>query len=249
MSLHRRSAGRLLSLLVTVMVAARVAPPAHAATPLAEIGPFSSYAVGHVPGGGYLLVWHDAPHDRLRLQRVSAAGFPVGPSKIATELSEGDSPSVGSVAVSADGSWSVFWTQPSGADQVGVGGAFFDAQDHRLGHVVYPDPIPDPGGGVVTSFGPVAVALPGGGYAVAFTVGSIDDPLGDPLRPTVTWAFLMRVDGSGNRVEAVQVSEGAESFQGAGDIGLAAGHLVVLVGARPTDGSTSAIRVRLYDLD
>jgi hypothetical protein len=250
---RRRSAARpLVALAVVLALAAALAgtASARAAVALAEIGPFSSYAAGHLPGGGYLVVWHDAPGDRLRLQRISPAGFPVGPSRVVLELSEGDSPAIGSVAVSADGSWAVFWTQPSGADQIGVGGAFFDAQDHLLGHVVYPDPIPDPGGGVVTSFSPVAVALPFGGYAVAFTVGSIDDPVGDPLRPTVTWAFLMRVDRAGNRVgDGVQVSEGAESFQGAGDLGLGAGRLVVLVGARPTDGATTAIRVRFYDLE
>ena len=249
--LPRRSPWPPLALLVLAIAAASAvatAPPAGAATVLAEIGPFSTYAVGHVPGGGYLVVWRDGPFDRLRLQRVSPAGFPVGPSKVVVELPEADSPALGTVAVSSTGDWAVLWTQPSGADQVGIGGAFFDAQDHLLGHVVYPDPIPDPAQ-VLTTGGPSAVALPGGGYAVAFGLGDVDPPEGDPLRPTHTRAYLMRVDRSGNLVgEEVQVSAGSVEFEGALDLATGGGRLAVLVHSTPADGSTSAIEVRLFDL-
>ena len=252
MPLPRRSAARLLSIVATVVAAASAvagAGPAGAATVLAEIGPFSSYAVGHIPGGGYMLVWRDGAHDRLRLQRVSPAGFPVGASKVVVELPFGDSPSLGTVAVSATGDWAVLWTQPSGADQVGIGGAFFDAQDQLLGHVVYPDPIPDPQQ-VITTGGPSAVALPGGIYAVAFGLGDVDPPDGDPLRPTHTRAYLMRVDRSGNLIgDEVQVSEGSAEFEGALDFATGGGRLAVLVYSTPADRSTSAIEVRLFDLD
>lgn len=251
MSRPRRSAGRLPWLAVTVVAAAfAVAAPTRAAVPLADIGPFSSYAVGHLPGGGYLVVWRDASGERLRVQRVSPAGFPVGSSKTVLEPLDGDFlfASVASVAVGPTGAWAVFWNQPNGADQVGIGGAFFDAQDRLLGHEVYPDPIPDPEQEVTTG-GPIAVALPGG-YAVAFGVGDVDPGSGDPLRPTKTRAFLMRVDGAGNLVgEPVQASQGAVEFESTLALRTGAGRLAVLMHATPTDRSTSALSVRLFDLD
>lgn len=211
--------------LVLALVAWAAAPGfALAPTVLAEIGRGAVAAIGAVPGGGYLLVWQDANVD-IKMRRISAAAFPVGPTKTVLTLAE--PVLISAVVVAESGAWAVFWTEGAGADQVGVGVAFFDAQDRFVRQVSYPDPIPDPGARVI-SFAPHAIALPGGGFAVAFTVGIQEDPVGDPLKPNDTDAWIRRVDAEGQQIgQPVRVNEETAGFQSSVGIGFAAGNVVV----------------------
>lgn len=69
-----RARGALLVLGLAAATAApsRALPP----TPLAETGVSVSFALGSIPGGGYLLVWQDPLTFVLMARRISAAGFP-----------------------------------------------------------------------------------------------------------------------------------------------------------------------------
>src|SRR5262249_51901996 len=145
------------------------AAPGWAFTPvaLAEIGPQIPFAVGSIPTGGYLLVWQDVRRSdfAVQAQRFTAAGQPQGPVKT-LDVRPHSQLSPFSVAVGETGAWGVFWVEGAGADQIGIGGALFDAHDRLLKRLSYPDPVPDPGG-LIISYRPKAVALPDGGFWLA----------------------------------------------------------------------------------
>jgi hypothetical protein len=216
-------------------------------TPVAEVGPFVSFALGGIPGGGYLLVWQDPLTFVVMAQRISAAGFPVPPAKSVATLD--DSVLVQTVAVTASGAWLVLWTQPAGADQVGVGGALFDAQDHLQRLFLIADPLPDPGGRVISS-APHAAVLPGGGFAVAFEVGIQEDPAGDPLRPSDSDVYAVRLDAGANPVgQPVRVNEETIGFQHPTGLGASATGLVVSWDSNDGNAGALEIHVRVLGFD
>lgn len=238
-------------LAATLFAVAQLVAPAWAFFPgqVAVTGNFSEFAAGPAADGGYRLAWVVAePPDFqfvLRSQRVSAAGFPFGTSE--TELPVPNSARVDSVVQAPSGAWGVFWTQPSGADQLGVGGALFGPDGALVRQFVLSDPIPDPGG-LVISYDPIGVALGDDGYAIALTVGIQEDPVHDPLTPTETRAYLIRVDASGNQQGApVRVQETAAKFQAATSLAVGGGHLAVGLVARDTGSPETQLSVRLFD--
>ena len=227
--MRRASRHRVSPFLVTFLtvVTSGLAPAAKAVAPAALVNTSGvvDFAVAHVPGDGYILAWQDPLSRRLRARRVSAAGTPQGDVGGMPDLPSGiQGPAL---AVAPSGRWLAIWTQPAGADQVGLAGALFNAQDRLVRRFELPDPIPDPGG-LVTSFGAHVAALPGGGFAVAFTVGIQDDPLADPINPSDTDAYLLRLDRQGRQVGgAVRVHADAEGFQAASDVGASGAGIVV----------------------
>jgi hypothetical protein len=231
--------------LLALALAATAAPGfAFAPTVLADVGPFANAAVGALPGGGYLLVWRDSRNGQIKAQRISAAGFPGRVEILSASLD-----AVTSVVVMESGAWVAFGIEGAGADQVGVGAVFFDAQDRFVRHVSYPDPIPDPGG-LVISEAPRAVALPGSGFLVAFEVGIQADPLRDPLQPSDTDVYLMKLDADGQRVDAVRVNEQTAGFQFPTGIGLSASGVVVSWGSRVPDAAEQGeVRARVFTPD
>jgi hypothetical protein len=241
----RRRAACFVAALLFLMVA-----PGWAFTPvtLADTGPYYGFASGRLPTGGYLLAWQDVRRSTsaLRVQRFTAAGRPLGPTK---DLDLGDSGGIGVtfVAVNDSGAWGVFWEEGSGADQIGVGAAFFDAQDKLLARVSYPDPIPDPGG-LIISYHPLALALSGGGFYVATEVGTQDDPVNDPLRPTRSDVYVMKLDRAGRKVgEAVRVNSTTSGFHRLTGLGGSRDHVVVSWDAVPVAPEPPAVRARFLD--
>ncbi|MDP9122578.1 MAG: hypothetical protein M3O15_14625, partial [Acidobacteriota bacterium] len=206
---------RAVCVVAALLLSAAVPGRAFAPVTLVDIGPQTRFAAGRIPAGGYLLVWQDVRRSDFALtaQRFTAAGRPVGPAKDLDVGSPHVQMSVSSVAVADSGAWGVFWVEGAGADQVGVGGALFDARDRLLKRLSFPDPIPDPGG-LIISYHPLAVALSGGFFFVASEVGTQEDPLGDPLRPTRSDVYVMRLDAAGRKVgDAVRVNQTTQGFQ------------------------------------
>lgn len=247
--LHSRgTAGAAVMLLLTSALPARAA---FAPATLADIGPQANFAAGAIPTGGYLLVWQDPRRSdfALTLQRLTAAGRPMGKVKL-LDVGAGaphEPLGVSSVAVAASGAWGVFWVEPSGADQIGIGCALFDAHDQLLERLSFPDPIPDPGG-LIISYHPIAVALAGGGFLVATEVGTQDDPTADPLRPTHTDVYVMKLDAGGHKVGgAVRLNQATTGFQHLTGMGGFKDHVVVSWDSIPAGPETGAVRARFLD--
>jgi len=224
--------------------------PGWAFTPvaLADVGPQTFFAVGGIPTGGYLLVWQDARGSDFAVlaQRFTAAGRPLGPVKTLDVGPAHDQLSVFSVAVGETGAWGVFWVEGAGADQVGIGGALFDAHDRLLKRLSFPDPVPDPGG-LVISYNPKAVALPGGGFWLASEVGTQDDPTEDPLRPSRTDVYVRRLDAAGQAVgAAVRANEVTTGFHRLTGVGGSRDHVVVSWDAISGELETRAVRARFF---
>src|SRR5262249_7797534 len=140
-----------------------------------------------------------------------------------------------------------FWVELAGADQVGVGGALFDAQDRLLQRMHFPDPVPDPLG-LIISYHPLAVPLSGGGFFVAFEGGTQEDPVGDPTRPSRSDGYVMKLDAAGKKVgEAVRVNQTTQGFQHLTGVGGSKDHLVVSWDSVPGGLESSAIRARFLD--
>jgi hypothetical protein len=245
-----RSSGCLAACTAAALLSTAM-PPAWAFAPaaLASIGPRTSYAIGAIPAGGYLLVWQDPSRGdfALGLRRFSAAGQPMGAAKLLDVGAPHVQLGVETVAVFPSGAWGVFWVEPSGADQEGIGGALFDAHDQLLRRVSYPDPVPDPGG-LIISFHPIAVAVPGAGFLLASEVGTQDDPTADPLRPSRTDVYVMKLDASGNPLgKAVRANESPGGFQHLTGMGGSRDHVALTWDAVPAGPETSAVRARFFD--
>ncbi len=248
--LHRLRRRRAAVVVVAALLCTG-AVPAWAFSPMALVdpGPNNRFASGRIPAGGYLIAWQHEKQGLLVLsaQRLTAAGKPQGPAKDLDVGQPETQVSVSSVVVADSGAWAVFWVEGSGADQVGVGGALFDAQDRLLRRVLYPDPIPDPGG-LIISYHPRAVGLSGGGFFVAFEVGTQDDPTADPLRPTRTDVYVMKLDAAGRKVgEAVRVNQAMQGFHFLAGVGGSQDHVVVSWVAIPGGPETTAVRARFLD--
>ena len=214
---------------------------------LIDAGPQSLFASGSLPGGGYLFVWEDPADFRLTAQRFTAAGRPLAAAKVLDVGAVDEQVSVSSVAVGDSGAWGVFWVEGAGADQIGVGGALFDAKDRLLQRMSFPDPVPDPGG-LIISYHPLAVALAGGGYLVAFEVGTQEDPTADPLRPTRSDVYVMKLDAAGRiQGSARLLNQTTQGYQHLTDVGGNKDHVVVSWDSLPGDPSTSAVRARFLD--
>jgi hypothetical protein len=244
---HRRSLYLVFALAVA---AAGSTAAAHAAAsiPLVDTGLPVGVGVARVPGDGYLVAWQDPSTFRLRARRISASGIPGDEVGGLPELPfDFSGPAV---AVAPSGRWLVVWTQPAGADQIGLAGALFDEEDLLVRLFELPDPIPDPGGLVISSGGLVA-ALPGGGFAVALTIGIQEDPLADPLNPSDTDAYVLRLDDQGLEVGgAVRLHADAEDFQVATDVGASGAGIVVAwtSWSREIEDDREAL-VRVFGLD
>jgi hypothetical protein len=210
-----------------------LAAAAGAAAPvqLAEPGPFPEVAVAHAPGDGYRLFWQDLETLELRSRPVDASGFPTGEVEHLLTLSEPiDSPRA---AVSSEGTWLVLWVAGAGADQVGVLGALFDGGGTKIRDLELPEPVPDPQNAI--GEGPSLAARPDGGFVVAWTIGVQEDPLGDPLSPSDTDAYVLRLDGQGLQVgDPVRVNAVSEGYEYAA--GVAASETGVAVTWRSADG-------------
>lgn len=244
LALVRRAAWMLAGLVLVMAAPGRAFVPAA----LADVGP-GDFATGAIPSGGYLLSWQDVRRSdfALTMQRLTAAGQPAGAAKLLDVGSPHLQLVASSVAVSAAGLWAVFWVEPAGADQVGVGAAFFDARDKLLARMSYPDPVPDPGG-LIISYHPIAVALTGGGFVVAFESGTQDDPTADPLRPTRSDIYVMKLDATGKQLgAAVRVNQETTGFQHLTGVGATGSHVVVSWDSIPGGPETSAVRARFLD--
>ncbi|HYU35791.1 MAG TPA: hypothetical protein VEW48_26840 [Thermoanaerobaculia bacterium] len=237
---------RVTGLAFALVALAAVPGSASAPTTLARFEPFTGFATGSLPGNnGYLLVWKDA-QERLKVRRISATGVP-GASKSLMTLDPYQN--IRSVAVTASGAWAVFWIEPAGGDQIGIGGALFDAGDRLVRRMSFPDPLPDPGG-LVISFEPRVLALPDGGFLVAFDVGIQDNPVNDPLQPTDTDVYLMRLDAAGEIAGGpVRLNQRTDGFQFLIDAGLSAHGLVVLWGSRLTTSAPITLWASVVDFD
>jgi hypothetical protein len=93
------------------------------------------------------------------------------------------------------------------------------------------------------------VAHPAGGFVVAFNFGIQEEPLGDPLRPSDTDVYVMRLDAGGQKIgEAVRVNQDTAGFQRLTGIGVSASGIVVGWTSRPAPGTPDDLRVRLLTL-
>jgi hypothetical protein len=249
-----RRSPRLIALrmaCVAVALALASAIPGLAFNPVAQIdvGPNARFAAGRLPAGGYLLVWQDTRRSDFRLtaQRFTAAGRPTAPAKLLDVGATHGSLAVASVAVGDTGAWAVFWAQATDPDEIGIGAAFYDAQDRLQQWMVYDDPIPDPGE-LIISYSPHGIALAGGGYVVAVEVGTQDDPTADPLQPTRTDVYVMKLDAAGRKVgDAMRLNETAQGFHRLTGVGGSRNHIVVTWDAVPVQGQASAVRARFLD--
>jgi hypothetical protein len=243
--LRRRAAYVAAALLFTAAVPALAFSPAV----LVDLGLDARFASGRLPAGGWLLVWQNLKQGVfvLEAQRLTAAGQPLGPAKDLDIGPPNVQLSISSVVVGDSGAWGVFWVEDAGADQVGVGGALFDAHDKLLQRMSFPDPIPDPGG-LIISYHPLAVALSGGGFFVASEVGTQDDPTADPLQPTRTDVYVMRLDAVGRKMgDAVRVNETTQGFHRLTGVGGSKDHVVVSWDSIPGGPETTAVRARFLD--
>jgi hypothetical protein len=248
---HRLTLTLCRSAFVATTLLLSVALPTRAFTPVALIdaGPYVKYAAGRLPAGGYLLVWQDVRRNTsaLTVERFNPAGRSLGPAKDIDPGPPGGEIDIASVAVEDSGAWGIFWVEGAGADQLGVGGAFFDAQDKLLARVSYPDPIPDPGG-LIISYHPLALALSGGGFIVATEVGTQENPVNDPLRPTRTDVYVMKLDAVGRKLgSSVRVNETTAGFQRLTGVGGGKDHVVVSWDSIPGGPETEAVRARFLD--
>jgi len=240
--LRRRGAHVVAALLFTAGV------PGWALSPVAlvDLGVDTTFACGHMPAGGYLLVWQNLSQG-LSVQRFTEAGELLGPTKNLDIGQPHAQVFITSVVVGDSGGWGVFWTEAAVPDETNVGGALFDAQDKLLQRMSFPDPIPDPGG-LIIDYHPLAIALSGGGFFVASEVGTQDDPNGDPLQPTRTDVYVMRLDAAGRQVgDAVRVNQTAQGFQNLTGVGGSKDHVVVSWDSVTPDVSSTAVRARFLD--
>lgn len=243
--LRDRAAHVVTALLFTAAVPGWAFSPAV----LVDLGVDTNFAAAGIPTGGYLLVWQNQKQGVfvLEAQRLTAAGQPSGPVKDLDVGAPNVQLSISSVAVGDSGGWGVFWTEAAEADEVGVGGALFDAHDKLLKRMSFPDPIPDPGG-LIIDYHPLAVALAGGGFFVDSEVGTQDDPTADPLQPTRTDVYVMKLDAAGRTVgDAVRVNEIMQGFHRLMGVGGSKDHVVVSWDSIPGGPETAAVRARFLD--
>jgi hypothetical protein len=216
---------------------------------LVDLGVDTTFACGHIPAGGYLLVWQNLSQG-LSVQRFTEAGERLGPVKnlvVGSSSRPLEQVSISSVVVGDSGGWGVFWTEAAVPDEYNVGGALFDAQDKLLQRMSFPDPIPDPGG-LIIDYHPLAIALSGGGFFVASEVGTQDDPNGDSLQPTRIDVYVMKLDAAGRTVgNAVRVNETSQGFQHLTGVGGSKDHVVVSWDSIAADFASAAVRARFLD--
>jgi hypothetical protein len=122
--LRRRAAYVVAALLFTAAV------PGWALSPVAlvDLGLDTTFACGHSPAGGYLLVWQNLSQG-LSVQRFTEAGELPGPAKNPDIGPPHEQVFITSVVVGDSGGWGVFWTESTVPDEENVGGALLDAQD------------------------------------------------------------------------------------------------------------------------
>ncbi len=229
---------------VALALTAGAAPAAAARGVLADTGAFAPFAVAARPDGGYRIVWNDTRVGMLRAEEVSAAGFPIGSPRDVLPL---DSPfvDVKTAAIAADGTWAVFWEESTEADQLNIGGAIFAADGTLLHRLSLPDPIPDPGGCVI-SVEPIAAALPGGGFGVAFDVGHQPPGCEDPLDTNDYEPWLLHLDTGGTVTLAMQVDAvdtGRNQVAGYG-VSASGSEVVVWTSRGEELGDTTIVRSR-----
>lgn len=205
-----------------VVIPASAAAPVH----LAEPGASVPVAVDADTTGGYLIAWQDPESLAIHGQRISPGGFPE-PTHVELAPNLPFQVSDLRLAFSRSGRAALVWTQPAGADQIGIGGGILGTDGVLLRRFEIAHPIPDPAG-LVTSFGPSVAALPSGGYVITWTVGVQEDPLGDPLKPTDQDAYVARIDEEGSPVgAAVRLHQENAGSQVALDIGASESNIVI----------------------
>jgi hypothetical protein len=246
--LHRRAAC-IVAALLSIAAVPGVPGWAFAPVALVDVDPQAHLAAGRIPAGGYLLAWQDPAKSGfpLTVRRFTAAGLPLGPAKDLDVGLPRKQMAVSTVAVGDSGAWGVFWSEVDRPDEIGIGGAIFDAQDRLVQRLSTSDPIPDPLT-LIISYHPLAVALSGGGFLVASEVGTQDDPAGDPLQPTRTDVYVMKLDAAGRKVgDAVRVNETTQGFQRLTGMGGSKDHVVVSWDSVPGGPETRAVRARFLD--
>ena len=109
--LRRRAASVIAALLFTAAV------PGWALSPVAlvDLGLDTTFACGHIPAGGYLLVWQNLSQG-LSVQRFTEAGERLGPVKnlvVGSSSRPLEQVFITSVVVGDSGGWGVFWRRTS----------------------------------------------------------------------------------------------------------------------------------------
>jgi len=244
----RRPWHSALRVLVASLALCLFVPASHAAAPtqLADPGEFVDVAVAARLQGDYLLVWQDPSSLALVSRVVSAAGAPEPGIRTLTPSLDVQVNGI-TAAYSTSARLLVLWTQPAGADQLGIGGALFAADDSLVRRFAYDDPIPDVGGQVISSGARVA-PLPGGSFALVSHTGIQADPLADPLNPTDYDIHLRRLGPGGLPVgPAVRVHDDRAGLQGSAQVGTSSNGIVVTWHSVDDDGQR--IWARVFDTD
>lgn len=247
-SARSRTRYAAVGVLAPVFALCLLAPAVRAAAPtqLADPGGFVDEAVAATPDGGYLLLWRDPSTTAIVSRAVSSAGVPAASDQVLLPTLDVQVHSV-TAAYSTSGALLVLWTQPAGADQLGIGGALFEADGTLVRTIEYSDPIPD-AGGLVISEGARVAPLPGGGFALVSHTGVQTDPLGDPLVPTDWDVHLRRLGADGLPVgQAVRVHDDAAGLQGSAEVGASSEGIVVTWHSVDDDGQR--IWTRVFDED
>ncbi len=171
-------------------------------------GGVSDPAIAELAGGGAVLVWTDATGldgdgSGIVARLISAAGTPTGTDFVVNALTEGNQ-SLPSVAALSGGGFVVAWLDANGADSAshGIFAQRFDATGAALGEVFLVNEM-------VTSSQttPEVIALPGGGFVIAYR----DDSGADGYSYGV---FAQYYDADGHRIDgAQQLSSATNGYQ------------------------------------
>lgn len=219
-----------LTILGLLAVLSRATTPAlaQAAAPvlLPEIGEGVRVAVGSTGEGEYLMAWQDPATRAIRGQRISAGGIPdpnglelVSP--LAFEIADP------ALDFSISGRGALLWTQTVESGRPSVGGVILDSSGSLTRLFEIPNPGPDPDGSY-SAHGPSVTALPGGGFAIAWTRCFWEDRSSNPLKPTDCDAYAARIDENGYLIgAAVQIHAESERLERASDIIASDNSLVV----------------------